>query len=93
MSAATGAGLDLLREALGALLAESLVHERVRLPPAAGRLRARLYESGHVLAEQVAPDGGWLLEFEMPLPAFERLRRDEALDGYLLREAPLAHMA
>ena len=89
LSAASGAGVSLPRAALGDRLAEDMVHRTVRLPPAAGRLRARLYEVGHVLDERAEPEGGWQVEFEVSEPAFQRLRRDDGLDDYLPGHTPL----
>ena len=53
VSAQSGAGLDLLREAIAELLEQDLVQECLPITPAQGRLRARLYEKGAVLAEHV----------------------------------------
>ena len=90
MSAASGAGVDLLLGALGDTLGADSVRETVVLPPEAGRLRARLYESGHIMREESLEDGSWLLEFEVPAPEYERLRRDHQLDSFLRHAAPLA---
>ncbi len=90
LSAATGHGMDLLLGALSDRLGEEFAHETITLPPDAGRLRARLYESGHVVREQPLEGGGWLLEFELSRPEFERLRRDHELDRY--RRTDLAPM-
>lgn len=91
MSAATGGGVDLLLAGLTERLGEDFSRDTVALPPDAGRLRARLYESGHIISEQSLENGGWLLEFELPRPEFERLRRDHHLDSYLQRHTPLVH--
>ena len=61
LSAVTGAGLDLLREALSECLRGAAVQDWLRLPPEAARLRARLFNVGAVLAEQVGPHGeSWM---------------------------------
>jgi hypothetical protein len=44
----------------------------LRLPVAAGELRARLYAANLVLAERIAEDGGFLIETE--LSEFELLK-------------------
>ena len=62
VSARTGAGLDLLRTAVAARLDEAKVVRVVELRPTDGRLRARLYNIGAVLSEQVSETGGWQLE-------------------------------
>lgn len=66
ISAATGAGLDLLREALGERLGGERVRAELRLPPRAGRLRARLVALGAVARERHAEDGGWVLDIDAP---------------------------
>ena len=86
LSAATGAGIDLLRQAIGERLAGSRVHAELRLPPRAGRLRARLIELGAVKSERYDEDG-WRLDIDAPrellLPLAGDVRGDE---GRLIRE-------
>ncbi|HUM94054.1 MAG TPA: GTPase HflX [Candidatus Competibacter sp.] len=62
LSAATGAGLDLLRAALAERLRGEALHGWLCLPPSASRLRARLFSLGAVVAEQSGPAGEWLIE-------------------------------
>ena len=85
LSAASGTGLDLLRQAIGERLAGTRVHAELRLPPRAGRLRARLIELGAVRAERYDEDG-WRLDIDAPrellLPLAGDVRGDE---GKLLR--------
>ena len=86
LSAATGQGLDLLRHAIGERLVGTRVHAELRLPPRAGRLRARLIELGAVRAERY-DDGGWRLDIDAPrdllLPLAGDARGDE---GRIMRE-------
>ncbi len=81
LSAATGAGLDLLKHAIGERLAGSRVHAELRLPPRAGRLRARLIELGAVKSEAY-DDQGWRLDIDFPrellLPLAGDARGDDA---------------
>ncbi|HEX7324881.1 MAG TPA: ribosome rescue GTPase HflX [Rhodanobacteraceae bacterium] len=80
LSAVTGAGLDLLRSAIGARLTGLRVHAELRLPPRAGRLRARLIGLGAVKAERY-DDAGWCLDIDAPrellLPLAGDARGDE----------------
>ena len=62
LSAATGEGNELLFQAVTELLAGDLFHDTVCLQPAEGQLRAKLYESGSVVSEQVSDEGSILLE-------------------------------
>jgi GTP-binding protein HflX len=81
VSAASGAGLDLLRQAISERLAGTRVHAQLRLPPRAGRLRARLIELGAVKSERYDEDG-WCLDIDAPrellLPLAGDVRGDEA---------------
>ncbi|GHA69027.1 ribosome rescue GTPase HflX [Cognatilysobacter bugurensis] len=72
VSARDGAGLDLLRNAVGEALDLRHVTGEVRLPPQAARLRAQLHELGAVRAEQ-ADDDGWLVELDIAEADAERL--------------------
>ena len=65
VSAATGEGLDLLREAIGERLSGARVHADLHLPPQAGRLRAKLIEIGAVQSERY-DEHGWTLAIDAP---------------------------
>jgi len=72
LSAATGAGLDLLREAITRALQHDRVHCWLQVPDSAGRLRARLFASGLVASEREAQTG-WELEIDAPRALIEPL--------------------
>lgn len=80
LSAQSGAGLDLLVEAIGRFLGPELVHRHIVLRPEEGRARARFFAAGAVLAETALPGGAIELEVSMPRHAFETLCRDEHLN-------------
>ena len=89
ISANTGAGCDLLNEALTELLAGAMVRHRLNLAPAQGRLRASLYELGAVEEENHSGDGYVQLLVRMSrrdwqrLLALENLSEDKLLlDGW-----------
>lgn len=86
VSAHTGAGLDLLLEAIQIHLRPGARRHRVRLESGDGRLRARLFAEGHVLADRSRDDGGWELEIELPPADLERLLRQEQVLGERLQE-------
>jgi GTP-binding protein HflX len=73
ISAATGAGLDLLLRAIAERLAGERVHCCLQLAPGEGRLRARLFEHARVLSEEGLPAGGWRLEVEVDAQDWQRL--------------------
>ncbi|MDN3637273.1 GTPase HflX [Simiduia curdlanivorans] len=62
LSAQTGAGIDLLLQAMAERLGEEIVHQRVILPIKWARLRAKLYQHNAVLAEASADDGSYELD-------------------------------
>ena len=65
LSAATGAGLELLREVLAERFGARLERRRFALSAAQGRARAELYRRDAVVAEAPTADGGWLVEVEL----------------------------
>jgi GTP-binding protein HflX len=85
LSAHSGAGIDLLIGAIAQFLGPELVHRHVVLKPQEGRVRARFFEAGAVLAEKTLPSGESDLEVSMPRRAFEHLCRTEGLH-YLMAE-------
>jgi GTP-binding protein HflX len=84
LSAATGAGLDLLREAITNALQRDRVHCWLQVPDSAGRLRARLFASGFVASERQA-ESGWELEIDAPRNLLEPLFGLPGGDGDWLR--------
>jgi len=65
-------GLDLLRAALGRRLGLRRLQAELRLPPEAGRLRARLHEVDAIRSES-HDDTGWTLDIDLPLSDARRL--------------------
>ncbi|HEY3487380.1 MAG TPA: GTPase HflX, partial [Gammaproteobacteria bacterium] len=61
VSAVTGAGMDLLQNAITQLLLKDTVQGWISLPSARGRERALLFEHGCVLQERMAENGDFLL--------------------------------
>jgi GTPase len=61
LSAGTGEGVDLLRQAITELLSKDAVQGWLRLPPNRGRERALLFEHGCVLEERTDANGDCLL--------------------------------
>jgi len=77
LSAATGAGVEGLLEALTRLFRSDMVTGRVLLGPADGRLRARLFQQGAIRGENHLQDGGWELDVAMRRLDYERLKKHE----------------
>jgi GTP-binding protein HflX len=99
VSAREGTGLDLLRQAVAATLDLRRVQGDVRLPPEAGRLRARLHALDAVRHESHddGPDGsgGWRVHVDLALADAARLAAQadgEPLRSLLPAEAPEASL-
>jgi GTP-binding protein HflX len=91
LSAATGVGVDLLRQALGELLGGERVQSELQLPLSAGRLHARLKAAGAISGETV-DEHGWQLHIDAPRSVIAPLSGGDAVETRLLREllAPVA---
>jgi GTP-binding protein HflX len=73
VSAQTGAGMELLLDAITERLGLDVVHEHLCLGPQLGKLRAALFEAGSVLNERYDIEGMQWLEIRMPRSDFNRL--------------------
>ncbi|MEJ1296798.1 MAG: ribosome rescue GTPase HflX [Candidatus Sedimenticola sp. (ex Thyasira tokunagai)] len=79
LSAHSGAGSELLLEALAEFFHQEQVHKVLHLQPTDGRLRARLFELGGVVSEQINDTGGWELEITLPKKVYQQLARKEKM--------------
>jgi GTPase len=84
LSACTGLGTEQLIDAIAQFLGPQIVHGQLRLAPQFGRARARLFEAGAVLREQVLSNGDSELEISMPKASFEQFCRNEGLPSAAL---------
>jgi GTP-binding protein HflX len=84
ISAATGQGLDLLRQALGEVLGGDRVQSELHLPLSAGRLHARLRAAG-AIAEEAVDEAGWRLRIDAPRSVLAPLAGGHGADIELLR--------
>lgn len=73
VSAETGAGIDMLLEAICERLAGDMVNEELHLAASEGRLRAKFYQLGAVVAESVSEQGEVVLQIRMPRQDYKRL--------------------
>ncbi|SEO58965.1 GTP-binding protein HflX [Luteibacter sp. UNC138MFCol5.1] len=76
LSAATGLGIDGLREALGELLGGDRIRAGLELPLTAGRLHARLKAAGAIAGEAV-DEHGWHLDIDAPRSVLAPLLGDD----------------
>jgi GTP-binding protein HflX len=73
LSAREASGLDASHAALARVLGVPEAPVRLELAPEAGRLRARLFALGAVIAETPRPGGGWFLDVRLRTGALDRL--------------------
>ncbi len=72
VSAKTGAGLDLLCQAISTQLHGNISEEDVFIAPSEAKLRAKLYQLDAVIAETPIDEGGWTMKIK--LTRAQRLR-------------------
>ncbi|MBS3786306.1 MAG: GTPase HflX, partial [Gammaproteobacteria bacterium] len=84
LSAATGEGLDLLRQAIAERVRADQARGVIELPATAGRLRAKFYELGDVLGEEITAEGRIRLAVELPRRELDRLYQHEGLNEELM---------
>jgi GTP-binding protein HflX len=75
LSATTGAGIDLLLQAIAELVGRDMVCEEVHLDPKQGGLRAALYSMGAVENEHYSDDGVAHLRVRLPRADWNRLMK------------------
>ncbi len=92
-SAATGAGVDLLAQAVGEFFLPDQIQGWLQLPVEAGRLRAALYQTGRVLQDVADDGGGWWLEVQMSQRELEALYRRAGQDLILYSSQEPADVA
>jgi len=80
LSAVTGEGLPMLKDAIATRLRRKTTHCTIQLQAAQGRQRAKLLELGAVLNEEVLEDGGWTLDLRMVEKDLRRFLKRENLD-------------
>lgn len=85
LSAVSGSGIPFLLETLAGRLQGHRVHRQLRLPPHAGRLRARFYEMGVVVTESTDVNGDWLLEIDIRPHHLAMLQNQQEFADYLLQ--------
>ncbi len=83
LSAASGEGLELLREVLVEWASNQDCEYQFSLPPQAGRLRARLYEMGVVVDEAIDPEGASQLLIQLEPHMLNALRKQEDFAAWL----------
>ncbi|WP_026959547.1 ribosome rescue GTPase HflX [Aliagarivorans taiwanensis] len=85
LSALSGDGLPLLYQAISERLSGSMVTHQLRIPPAEGRLRSRLYQLDCVDNEAIDESGNSLVDVRVPAVEWQRLDKqfDYQLEKYI----------
>lgn len=87
VSARSGAGLDLLLDALSEHFRGERLHQRIFVGPGEGALRAWFFAHADILSDQATDDGGWEMELMVPRIELERLlSKNRALADRLVSE-------
>ena len=92
MSARTGEGLELLRQAVSDWLASERINRWIELDGKLGRLRAQLFELGVVSEERITENGSWMIHVDIPRETAERLARLPGPEGRVAREQLLRNL-
>ncbi len=79
LSAITGEGVPMLKDAIAHRLRQKTVRRSIHLMPDQGRQRAKLFELGAVTSEAVLPEGGWTLDLKMTEKDLRRFLKRENL--------------
>ena len=90
VSALTGEGLELVYEAIAERATSDMIHRILSLPASAGKLHARLFETGSVNQDEIQEQGGWTMDVTLRRADWDSLVKYEAIDQYIIEnEAPL----
>jgi hypothetical protein len=89
ISALSGVGIEVLREAISEWLASARINRWIELEASLGRLRAQLFELGVVSEERITENGSWSMHVDVPRETAERLARLPGREGQVARQALL----
>ena len=87
LSAKTGEGMTLLLQAISDMLNKATVHEQLVLPPAEGKLHAKLHSLGLVLSEDTNSQGHWQMTVAVPTPIWASLNKHFHLEHYISHDS------
>lgn len=90
VSALKGEGLELVNEAIAERATSDMIHRILSLPASAGKLHARLFETGSVNQDEIQETGGWMMDVTLRRADWDSLVKYESIDQYIVEnEAPL----
>ncbi|MBM38335.1 MAG: GTPase HflX [Woeseia sp.] len=79
LSANTGEGLNLLKDSISNSLKQDRMEQTICLRPSEARQRAKLFDLGAVVKEEIQEDGGWKLVLHITEKDLQRLIKHENL--------------
>jgi GTP-binding protein HflX len=85
ISALSGAGIEVLREAVSEWLSSERINRWIELETSLGRLRAQLFELGVVSEERITENGCWSMHVDVPRETAEHLARLPGREGQVAR--------
>ena len=80
LSAASNIGLDALMEILSENFRYEMVRGELVLAPAQARIRAKLFESGAIVSEEIEDDGSFRLRLSISKRDLDKLSKRESLE-------------
>ena len=89
LSAITGEGVPMLKDAIARRLRQKTVQCVIHLLPEQGRQRAKLFELGAVTSEAALEEGGWTLDLKITEKDLKRFLKRENLAEQQLDPLPM----
>ena len=89
LSAVTGEGLPMLKDAIANRLRQKTTRRTIHLKTDQGRQRAKLFDLGAVFNEEVMEDGSWKIDLRMAEKDLRRYLKRENLSIDQLEPAPV----
>ena len=80
ISAKTGAGMDLLQNAMSELLAVNMSVETLRVSPSETKIRSQLYDSGFIEEEHIDEKGFYELRVKLPRTDLDRILKQSGTE-------------
>ncbi|MBI3560180.1 MAG: GTPase HflX [Gammaproteobacteria bacterium] len=82
VSASNARGMELVRQAVAELLAESIIHQVLVLPATQGKLHAKLHALGVVEQEHIDPEGQWVASVRLPATLWQMLNKHFQIEQF-----------
>ena len=80
LSALMGDGTELLYDAIGEKLGDTVMECKLQLPPQFGKARALLYQADAIANETISETGDWQLNIQLAKKEWNRIKRNSGVD-------------